>query len=586
MRTFVEKILNAPQGSIVVREPDYVMSHDNSARVRFLFERMHGTKVHNPSQLVIVLDGKISGLLNELSFEYNSIRDFVEEQGITHFYDCDCGIGHQIISEFVRPGMLVVGNDSHTATAGAFNTLAIGISKTETAVLWKTGKMWFRVPETIKIVLKNSLPDVVYAKDLALWIKGVLSDLDVNGQAIEYHGDGVASLSISDRMTIANMSTEMGIVCSAFPPDDGLADYFKEPAVRGVWADEEATYVRIIEIDLAHVFPLVYDTKGNVIQSVEELIGLKIQQGLIGACASGRLEDLRLVAQILEGKHVANGFQLFVVPASKNIYMQAVKEGIIDKIVQAGAIVLGSSCGPCLGVGHVAAVGNSRFISTANSKYIGNTKHSSVEKYIASPATVAMTALAGELMPMIHFEGKRFESRIPRKESVVLEEYDYRKNNGVWNYGDIDNISCNQIFAEKLMYRLTLEQVEEIKPYLFGGLDPNFACNVKSGDVIIVGENFGCGQLVKHAATGLVAVGIKLIIAKSVNNDFYRMAMNHGLCILIDWSLVDAYVSGEQLKIDKENQVAYLNERAYELPKMDFEFQEILDKGGLIKAFS
>ena len=586
MRTFVEKILNAERGSIVVREPDYVMSHDNSARVRFLFERIHGTRVYNPSQLVIVLDGKVSGLVNELSLEYNSIRDFVEEQGIEHFYDCDRGISHQIISELVRPGMLVAGSDSHTATAGAFNTLAVGINKTETAVLWKTGKMWFQVPETMKIVLKNRLSEGVFAKDLALWIKGILSELDVNGQAIEYHGEGVSSLSIDDRMTIANISTEMGVVSSAFPPDDRLADYFNEPAVRGVWADEEAVYSRFIEIDLANVFPMVYDTRNNVLQGVEELVGLKIQQGLIGACASGRLEDLRLVSMILEGKRIANGFQLFVVPASRSIYLQAVEEGIIDKIAQSGAIVLGSSCGPCLGVGHVASAGHSRCISTANSRYIGSSNHSGVEKYIASPATVAMTALRGELTSIIHFEGARYKYKAPRIEPVVLEGYDYRKSNGVWNYGDIDNISSNQIFAEKLMYRLTLEQVEEIKPYLFGGLDPNFACDVKPGDIIIAGENFGCGQLVKHAATGLVAVGVKLVIVKSVNWDFYRMAINHGLRILVDWAVVDAYTSGEQLAIDDENHLLYLNKRAYKLPYVDAEFQEILEKGGLVNTFS
>ena len=586
MRTFVEKILNAERGSIVVREPDYVMSHDNSARVRFLFERIHGTRVYNPSQLVIVLDGKVSGVINELSLEYNSIRDFVEEQGIEHFYDCDRGIGHQIISELVRPGMLVVGSDSHTATAGAFNPVAMGINKTETAVLWKTGKMWFRVPETVKIVLKNRLPEGVFAKDLALWIKGILSKLDVNGLAIEYHGEGVASLSIDDRMTIANISTEMGVVSSAFPPDDRLADYFNEPAVRGVWADEEAVYSRFIEIDLANVFPMVYDTGNNVLQGVEELVGLKIQQGLIGACASGRLEDLRLVSMILEGKHIANGFQLFVVPASRDIYLRAVEEGIIDKIAQSGAMVLGSSCGPCLGVGRVASVGNSRFISTANSQYIGGTNHSGVEKYIASPATVAMTALRGELTPMIHFEGTQYKYDIPRVEPVVLGEYDYRKSNGVWNYGDIDNISSNQIFSEKLTCRLTLEQVEEIKPYLFKGLDPNFTCDVKPGDIIIAGENFGCGQLVKHAATGLVAVGVKLVIAKSVNRDFYRMAINHGLRILVDWAVVDAYTSGDQLTIDDENHLLYLHESAYKLPYVDAEFQKILEKGGLVNAFS
>ena len=432
MRTFVEKILNAERGSIVVREPDYVMSHDNSARVRFLFERIHGTRVYNPSQLVIVLDGKVSGVINELSLEYNSIRDFVEEQGIEHFYDCDCGIGHQIISELVRPGMLVVGSDSHTATAGAFNTLAMGINKTETAVLWKTGKMWFRVPETVKIVLKNRLPEGVFAKDLALWIKGILSKLDVNGLAIEYHGEGVASLSIDDRMTIANISTEMGVVSSAFPPDDRLADYFNEPAVRGVWADEEAVYSRFIEIDLANVFPMVYDTGNNVLQGVEELVGLKIQQGLIGACASGRLEDLRLVSMILEGKHIANGFQLFVVPASRDIYLRAVEEGIIDKIAQSGAMVLGSSCGPCLGVGRVASVGNSRFISTANSQYIGGTNHSGVEKYISPGMPIEGYFSDSRFSTSFQF-AIRFTSS---KYALFVESFKIRNPSGLSNEGD------------------------------------------------------------------------------------------------------------------------------------------------------
>ena len=585
-RTFVEKILNAKKGSIVVREPNYVMSHDNSARVRFLFERICGTRVHKPSQVVIVLDGKVSGLVHELSFEYNSIRDFVEEQGIEHFYDCDSGISHQILSELVRPGMLVVGSDSHTATAGAFNTFALGINKTETAVLWKTGQMWFRVPGTIKVVLKNRLPEGVLAKDLALWIKGVLGELDVNGLAIEYHGEGVESLTIDDRMTIANMSTEMGVVSAAFPPDDRLADYFNEPAVRGVWADGDAVYERFIEIDLARVFPLVFATRKGEIRSVDEMEGLKIQQGLVGACASGRLEDLRLVSMILDGKRIADGFQLFVVPASRNIYLKAVEEGIIDKIVRSGAMVLGSSCGPCLGVGHVASAGNSRLISTANSRYIGESSHAGVEKYIASPATIAMTALRGELTTVIHFDGAHYKYEVKPVEPVILEEYDYRKVNEVWNYSDIDNISSNQIFAEKLMYRLTLEQVEEIKPYLFAGLDKNFATDVKPGDIIIVGENFGCGQLVKHAATGLVAVGVKLIIAKSVNHDFYRMAINHGLQILVDWAIADAYTSGEQLTFDWKSGVVYLNDREYPLPPVDKEFTEMIEKGGLVKTFS
>ena len=577
-RTFVEKILNAPVGSIVVREPDYVLSHDNSARIRRIFERMGGENVYCPNQLVIVLDGKVSGLTNEMINEYNSIRNFVEEQHIERFYDCDRGICHQVLADIVKPGMLITGSDSHMATAGAFNCFAMGVNKTETAALWKTGKIWFRVPETIKIVLKNSLSDGFVAKDLALWIMGILSEIEVNGQIVEYHGDGVGSLSIADRMTIANVSTEMGIECSVFPPDDVLADYFGEPAVRGIWADKGANYVRYIEIDLAKVFPLVLDTVKGEIRGVNEIEGIKIQQGLIGGCAAGRLEDLRLAAMILDGKHVADHFQLFIVTASRAIYLQAIEEGVIDILSRAGAVILGASCGPCLSVGHMASADNSRLISTTNSYFIGNTATSGVKKYVASPVTVAMTAMRGELSTVIHFQGAEFKCRPKPEEQRCIEGYDYRRRAAVWNYSDIDNISCRQIFSEKLTYKITHEQTDLIKPALFAGLDMNFSVEVKPGDLIVAGENFGCGGLIKHAVTGLMAVGIRLIIVKSVNRNFYRMAMNHGLYIIINREVAKDYTSGDQLTLDMEAGKVYLNNREYILPEVDPLFFGFLGK--------
>lgn len=585
-RTFVEKLLNATKGSIVVRQPDFVMSHDNSARVRRIFEKIEGTEVYNPDQLVIVLDGKVSGLTSELAMEYGSIRDFVDEQKVKHFYDCGRGICHQLMTELVKPGMFLVGSDTHTATAGAFNAFAFGVNKTTTAVAWKTGRVWCRVPETIKVVLKNRLATGVVAKDLALWLMGILKGMNVSGQFIEYHGEGVASLSISDRMTIANISAEMGVMGAVFPPDDVLADYFGELAVRGVWADNGASYSRYIEIDLAQVYPLVYDAYKERVMGVNELAGLEIQQGLVGACASGRLEDLRLVAEVLDGGQLAKGFQLFVVPASRDIYLEALEEGIVDKITRAGAVILGSSCGPCLGIGHVASAGNSRLISTANSHFAGSSTGSRMEKYIASPLTVAMTALRGELSTVINFEGAHYKQREKIMEHSRLEEYDYRKSNGVWNYSDIDNISVNQIFPEKLTYKITSEQTERIKPFLFAGLDENFARDVRNGDIIVVGENFGNGRLEKHAVTGLVVAGVKLIIAKSVNWDFFRMAINHGLRVVIAWDVVKAYTSRDHLRVDFQQGILWLNDTCYSLPPEDVEFTEMMEKGGILKAFS
>ena len=578
--------MGAEHGSIVVRRPDFVMSHDNSARVMRIFERMNGVEVADPAQLVIVLDGKVAGLTSELAAEYAAIRDFVAEQGVEHFYDRERGICHQLLAELVRPGMFVVGSDSHTSTAGAFNAFAFGVNKTETAVAWRTGRVWCRVPESIKVVLKGRLSDGVTAKDLALWMMGLLGGMNVNGQFVEYHGEGVATLSIADRMTVANISSEMGVVGAVFPPDDVLADYFGEPAVRGVWADNEATYVRYVEVDLERVFPVVYDTGSDRVAGVNELGALEVGQGVVGGCASGRIEDLRQVAAVLDGGRLASGFQLYVVPASRQIYYEALEEGVIDKVTRAGAIVLGSSCGPCLGIGHVAAAGNARMISTMNTRFAPVAPGDGTERLVASPLTVAMTALRGRLATAVNFEGARYPRRERVTEQSRLEEYDYRRSDGVWNYSDVDNISAEQIFAERLTYKITSTDTERIRPYLFGGLDEHFAREVQAGDIVVVGENFGCGRLIKHGVTGLVAAGVRLIIAKSVNREFFRMAMNHGLRVVVAWDVAKAYTSRDKLSVDWERWTLRLNDKEYPLPAEDIEFTEMMEKGGLMKAFA
>lgn len=580
-RTFVEKLLGAEHGSIVVRRPDFVMSHDNSARVRRIFERVGGTEVSDPLRLVVVLDGKVAGLTSELAAEYEAIREFVREQGVEHFYDRERGICHQLLAELVRPGMFVVGSDSHTSTVGAFNVFGFGVNKTETAVAWRTGRVWCRVPESIKVVLKGRLADGVTAKDLALWMMGLLGSMNVNGQFVEYHGEGVSTLSIADRMTVANISSEMGVVGSVFPPDDVLADYFGEPAVRGVWADNGAAYARYVEVDLARVFPVVYDAGTDRILGVNEAGPVEVQQGLVGGCASGRLEDLRQVAVVLDGGHLAPGFQLYVVPASKDIYFEALEEGLIDKMTQAGAIVLGSSCAPCLGISHVAAVGNSRMISTMNTRFAMGVPGGGIGRMVASPLTVAMTALRGVLATAVNFDGARYPGRGRAVEHSRLEEYDYRRSDGVWNYSDIDNISADQLFAERLTYKISSADTERIRPCLFGGLDEHFAREVQPGDIVVVGENFGCGRLIKHGVTGLVAAGVRLIIAKSVNREFFRMAMNHGLRVVVAWDVAKAYTSRDSLSVDWERWTLRLNNREYPLPAEDAEFTEMMERGGL-----
>lgn len=576
-KTFVEKLLNAPAGSIVVREPDLVLSHDNSARIKKIFEQNGGKKVLYPERLVVVLDRKMTGTTEELIRDYNSIHHFMQDQQVGHFFDCDRGICHQVVTAYLKSGLLIVGSDSHTGTAGAFNCLALGLNKTETAYLWKTGKMWFRVPESVKIVLKNSLPEGVYAKDLALWVTGLLKGENMLYKSVEYHGEGVHRLSVSDRMTLANVSAEMGVKNSVFPPDDTLADFFSDYAIQGVWADQNASYEREFEIDLSAVVPMAMLVGQNAeVKSVAEWGALPIQQGLIGACGAGRIEDLRVVANILEGKKIAPGFQLSIVPASREIYMQAIEEGLIDIVFKSGASILGASCGPCLGSSHMILADTKRYITTTNSNSQQRMLSLGVEKYVASPATVAWTALNGVLTAPAGFGEAVYPYWTIPVEPISVHEFDNRLFGKVWNYKEIDHISNEQLFAESKTYQLSIENKASLLPHLLSGLDVTFASRVKPGNIIVAGEDFGCGKLIKHAMVGLAAAGIKMIIVRSVNRRFFRMAAEHGLLILIAPALVSKYRSGDDLIVDLEDKRIYLNQEEYNLPEIDPQFVEIL----------
>lgn len=587
MRTFVEKVLNAPAGSIVVRRPDIVMSHDNSARIRKIFQRMGGEVLQDAERLLVVLDRKMTGTTDELIRDYNSIHSFMDEQQVKHFYDCDKGICHEILAKQLKPGWLIAGNDSHTCTAGAFNCLAVGINKTETALLWKEGYMWFRVPETIKIVLKNHLPQGVYAKDVALWLMGMLKEENVAYKSLEFHGEGVHSLTIADRMTIANVTAEMGLKSAVFPPDDRLADYFGDYAVSGIWADSEAVYYKEFEIDLSQLIPLVMSVgETKEIKAVCEWGPLEFRQGLIGACASGRLEDLRVVARILNGKRLAAGFQLFVVPASREIYLQAIQEGIIDQLVKAGVSILGSSCGPCLGSSHMIMADAKRFITTVNSNSMRRLSAIGVEKYVASPATVAMTALNGALTSEGEQNGEKYPYWEMPSVCVTVNEFEHRCQSGVWNYSDLNSITCEQLFAESWTYHIALNNSKALRTHLLEGLDASFAGAVKAGDIILGGENFGCGKLIQHAVVGLREAGVKAVLLKSADRRFFRMAVNHGLWIIVAPDLIEKYHSGDLIEIDYEDKRIFLNGEEFRLPMMDPVFTEMIENGGIYERIS
>jgi homoaconitate hydratase family protein/3-isopropylmalate dehydratase small subunit len=583
-KTFVEKILNADKGSIVFKKPDIVLTHDNSSSIKNTFEKMGGEKVHDPNQLLIVLDHNAPPTNAKLANNYQIVRDMVKNNGIKKFYDAGKGICHQIMSYHAKPKMLIVGSDSHTCTAGAFNALAAGIDRTEAAGLWKRGETWFRVPESLKITLKGKLNPGVYAKDISLWIIGMIGSAGANYMSIEYHGDGVKNLTIPQRMTLANLASEMGAKNAVFPPDEVLADFFSKGSVEGIWADEGAEYAKEIELDLGEIYPLVAAPHHvDNVKAVSEVEGKKIHQGLVGTCTNGRLEDLREAASVLEGKQVADGFQLLVIPASQKIYLQAIDEGIITKLVNAGATVLSASCGPCLGTGQGIPADDFTVISTANRNFKGRMGNKNAEIYLASPATVAHSAIKGEIADP---RGEKHDDKFPyQKEqspSVTIDPGDNRKINGVWNYKDVHNLNTDQMFAGNLTYEVPSSDPEAIKPHLFKGFDENFTDNAEAGDVIIAGENFGCGSSREHPAVGLGHIGVKAVIVKSSNRIFYRSSINQGLPLIVNSEVVDAYQPGDEVDVDFDKGIIYVNDRKYKFAPLPDKLMQIIEKKGLV----
>ena len=394
-QTFAEKILNAPAGTIVFARPDIILTHDNSLSIFKTFQKMGGKSVFDPDQLLVVLDHNAPPADAKLATQYQEIRDIVAREGIDKFYDAGHGICHQLMSYHARPGMLITGSDSHTSTAGAFNAFAAGIDRTESAGIWKRGETWFRVPESLKITLTGNLNENVSAKDLALWIIGITGSDGANYMSVEYHGEGIRTLCISDRMVLANLASEMGAKNAVFPADDVLKSFYNDQ-INGVWSDEGAIYAKEIEIVLNDVFPVVAAPHHvDNIMSVADAAGTVVHEGLIGTCTNGRIEDLRIAAGILKGKKIISGFQLNIIPASRKIYLQAIEEGLISAFIESGANILTPSCGPCLGTGQGIPADSHTVISTANRNFSGRMGNKNAGIYLASPATVASSALSG-----------------------------------------------------------------------------------------------------------------------------------------------------------------------------------------------
>ncbi len=582
-QTFAEKIFRSEAGSIVFARPDIILTHDNTASIFKTFQKMGGVKVADPSQMLVVLDHNAPPADSKLATQYKEIRNIVKEQGIKLFYDSGMGICHQIMARHARPGMLIVGSDSHTSTAGAFNAFAAGIDRTESAGIWVKGETWFRVPDSLKIILSGELKQGVYAKDLALWIIGMIGSDGANYMSVEFHGSGVRSLTISDRMTIANLASEMGAKNAVFPADEVLYE-FTGTKYEGVWADPDASYSREISIDLNEIFPVVA-APHNVdnIKSVHQVAGTVVHEGLIGTCTNGRIADLRIAADVLRGKKIKKDFQLNVIPASREIFLQAIDERIITDLIEAGANVLTPSCGPCLGTGQGIPADGHTVISSANRNFLGRMGNKLAQIYLASPATVAKSAIEGMIAdPRQHPGNEIFTYNTAQSKTFQIDAGEDRKNGSVWNYADVDNLNTDQMFAGKHTYNVLSSDPVAILPLLFADFDPSFSKRVEKGDIIIAGDNFGCGSSREHPSVGLAHAGIRAIIVKSANRIFYRSAINQGLLLIVQKGAVEAYRSGDRVDINFKAGKISIGEKEFTFQPLPDKLGQIIEKKGLV----
>lgn len=408
--TIAEKILAKASGKkavlpneIVMAKVDVAMSHENADVVLRSFYDIGIKKVWDNEKIVILFDHRIPAESEKSATTHKRLRAFVKEQNIKYFYDMKEGICHQILSEFghCRPGEVLVGTDSHTTTHGAFGTFATGIGATEMAGVWATGELWLKVPESIKITVSGTFKNYVSAKDLILHIIGELGSDGANYNAVEFHGETIRNMSIASRMVLSNLSMEMGAKVAFVVPDEKTIFYVRkncDKKVETILPDEDAKYIKEINIDITNLESQVACPHSvDNVKSLKEIAGTKIHQALIGSCTNGRLEDLAIAAKILEGKNIHPEIRLLVIPASRRIYLEAIKNGFIEIFVKAGGLVLNPGCGPCLGAHQGLLAPEEVCVATTNRNFKGRMGSPESFVYLASPATVAASAIRGEI---------------------------------------------------------------------------------------------------------------------------------------------------------------------------------------------
>lgn len=622
-------------GDYLSIKPAYVMTHDNTGAVIPKFKSIGAKKLFNPRQVVITLDHNVQDTSEKNLEKYRAIEKFAKDMG-ADFYPAGRGIGHQIMCEegYAWPGTMAVASDSHSNMYGGLGCLGTPIVRTDAAAIWATGRTWWQVPPIAKVELTGTLQRGVTGKDVIIALCGFFNHDEVLNHAIEFVGEGIKNLTIDDRLTIANMTTEWGAMAGVFEVDEVTINWLRKrnefilkrglenvasdvdgngrhPRINEerineleqniLRADEDAYYSKTLTLDLSTIQPFVSGPNTvKVVTSVQELKpkAIKINKAYLVSCVNSRVDDIAEAANIVRGKKVANGVKFYIAAASSEVQAEAERRGDWKALIEAGAIPLPPGCGPCIGLGTGLLEDDEVGISATNRNFKGRMGSAKAQAYLASPAVVAASAVAGHIDYIQEYSPSSVAVKIISHERKAVQTPKVRiikgfpdKYEGELIFCHQDNMNTDGIYPGKYTYidDFTPQQQAQV---VMENYDPEFVKIAKESDILVGGFNFGTGSSREQAATALKYKGIRCVVAGSFNETYKRNALNNGFLIIECPQLVNdlkkklgtdklTVATGSNATIDFVNSMIYFNNQKYVIDPIGEAAQELIVDGGL-----
>jgi len=631
---------NVYSGDYITIQPAHILTHDNTGAVVGKFKAIGAERMANPGQPIFALDHNVQNKSEENLKKYKDIEDFAKEMGVD-FYSAGRGIGHQIMLEegYAFPGEMAVASDSHSNMYGGIGCLGTPVVRTDAAGIWATGKTWWQIPPVAKIELIGKLLPGVTGKDVIITLAGHFNKDEVLNHALEFFGDGVQSLSIENRLTISNMTTEWGALVGVFPIDGVVINWLTQRAstiekrgLEGVpsdidgngkvhprinkdrikalqdenlTSDADAYYAKIITLDLSTVRPHVagpdnVKTKTSLADIQKE--NIRINKAYLVSCVNSRVNDLAEAAKVLKGQKVAAGVEFYIAAASKEVQADSAERGDWQILLDAGAIELPSGCGPCIGLGVGLLKDGEIGISATNRNFKGRMGSRDAKAYLASPAVVAASAVAGKICGPNKYDLVELKSTIQISEKTKKEKTIAKLLKGFPKqirgeavFCPQDSLNTDGIYPGKYTYidNFTPEQQAEV---VMENYDPDFGKIAEKGDILVSGFNFGAGSSREQAATALKYRGIQLVIAGSFSQTYKRNAINNGFIVIESPDLVDdikekfklevesnklTIRTNIELEIDFKNSILISDGKEYAIDPIGVAAQELVIEEGL-----